>query len=172
MKNNIESKIKELRSKLKKWNEEYYINNKPSVDDAIFDFTLNKLIQYERENPEFYDSESPTQKVGGGFSSSFEKVKHNARPMLSLKNAFNEKDLDHFDKTIKKTLNKFTYFVEPKIDGVSISITYKEGKLVRAASRGNGEYGEDVTLNIKQISNIPHTIKDKRYMHKNCRWKS
>lgn len=160
--NKIEQKIKNLRTKLKKWNKEYYLNNNPSVDDAIYDNEMNELIALERQFPEFYDKDSPTIKLGGGVSSTFKKKKHNFRKMLSLKNAFNYDDLNHFDSQIKNILNNdYSFTVEPKIDGLSISITYENGKFIRALTRGNGIEGEDVTENVRQINSLPKEIKDK-----------
>ncbi len=153
--------IDEIKKKLLKWSIEYYDNDNPIVDDYTYDSKLLELKKLEKEFPELITKDSPTQIVGGTPSSTFEKTSHTI-PMLSLSNAFNDGDLFHFDNQINSINRKYTYFVEPKIDGLSISIKYSSGKLVKAITRGNGLIGENVTENIKQITNIPLTINDKR----------
>ncbi len=153
--------INKLKQSLLKWSEEYYINDAPTVDDSVYDNTLAELFALEKEFPELVTSDSPTQTVGASIvdvaSSTFEKTKHEIS-MLSLDNAFSDDDLFDFDKRIKKEVDNYTYFVEPKIDGLSISLIYEEGKLVKAITRGDGTIGEDVTENAKQVSNIPQSI--------------
>lgn len=160
--NNIKNKIELLRKKIENWNKEYYINDNPSVDDSIYDQAINELIELEKKYPQFDSDDSPTKKVGHHLEkASFKKEEHNILPMLSLKNAFNEADLLHFDNQLKKLLNidkNLAYFVEPKIDGLSISLTYKNGELIRALTRGDGKIGENVTENVKQIKSIPKKI--------------
>ncbi len=150
-------RIEELKASLTKWSKEYYVNDKPTVDDSVYDNALAELFALENEYPELITHDSPTQTVGMLESSSFKKTKHEIS-MLSLKNAFNDEDLLHFDKQIKKESTNYSYFVEPKIDGLSISLIYQNGKLVKALTRGDGVVGEDVTNNAKQISNIPQSI--------------
>ncbi len=153
--------IDEIKKKLLKWSIEYYDNDNPIVDDYAYDSKLLELKKIEKEFPELITKDSPTQIVGGTPSSTFEKTSHTI-PMLSLSNAFNDGDLFRFDNQINSINRKYTYFIEPKIDGLSISIKYSSGKLVKAITRGNGLMGENVTENIKQITNIPLTINDKR----------
>lgn len=162
----IEKIINELREKIEYWNYEYYILDNPSVDDAVYDRELQKLINLETQYPQFKAENSPTNKVGGFVSDKFEKVSH-VYPMLSLSNAYNLEDLNKFDNDIQKEIHshKITYVVEPKIDGLSISLVYKNSKLIRAVTRGDGKIGENVTQNIWNIPTIPHFI-DSKYQDK------
>lgn len=155
----IKKIITDLIVKLKQWEYEYYALEQPTVADAVYDETLKQLIELEQQYPQFKQPDSPTVRVGGYVSDKFEKYKHNI-PMLSLSNAFDEGDLIKFDNDIKKELqiNNVEYVVEPKIDGLSISLIYKDGFLYKAVTRGDGIYGEDVTANIKTIKNIPLSI--------------
>ncbi|WP_339022935.1 NAD-dependent DNA ligase LigA [Spiroplasma endosymbiont of Crioceris asparagi] len=155
----IERKINQLKEKLNKWNNDYYVLNQPSVDDLEFDSTMKELIDLETQYPQFKTPDSPTQKVGGSVENIFTKHKHKYQ-MLSLANAFNFDDLEAFDTKIKKELEEkpYSYFVEPKIDGLSISLIYENGKLVKGVTRGDGIVGEDVTNNIFTIKSIPKTI--------------
>ncbi|QHX36364.1 NAD-dependent DNA ligase LigA [Spiroplasma sp. BIUS-1] len=158
----ILDKINKLKIDLNKWGHAYYVLDNPIVDDAEYDKSLNELIKLEKEYPEFLTSDSPTQKVGGVVMEKFEKYKHKL-PMLSLSNAFNKEDLLNFDDQILKEIeNKnYNFFVEPKIDGLSISLIYKNGNLFKGVTRGDGVYGEDVTSNVKTIKSIPLSISDK-----------
>ncbi len=157
----IKNRIEELRNKISKWNIEYYTLDKPTVDDSVYDQASNELKELEKQYPQFITDLSPTQFVGAGddsfISSTFEKTKHEIQ-MLSLDNAFDNESLIDFDRKIKDEEDSFTYFVEPKIDGLSISLIYKEGKLFKALTRGNGVEGEDVTINAQQIKDIPQHI--------------
>ncbi|BDV03787.1 MAG: DNA ligase [Candidatus Hepatoplasma scabrum] len=159
----IEQKIFELKKIIEKWNQEYYQNNDPTVDDYFYDQKLKELIRLEEEYPQFKTDDSPSQNVGGNVSKGFKKVKHNIREMFSLKNAFNQSDLIHFDEQIKKILNSddYSYVIEPKIDGLSISLNYRNGKLFQAITRGDGKVGEDVTKNCYLFENLPLEIKIK-----------
>lgn len=163
MKNNsdqtIYKKIENLRKKLNQYNYEYYGLDNPSVSDYEYDLTLKELINLEKKYPEFDSLNSPSKKIGGFVLEKFNKVKHNV-PMMSLANAFDESDLLKFDNDIKKEIktSNFSYVVEPKIDGLSISVKYKNGKLIQAVTRGDGEFGEDVTENVKTIKSLPLTI--------------
>ncbi|WP_338983270.1 NAD-dependent DNA ligase LigA [Spiroplasma endosymbiont of Othius punctulatus] len=161
MSEKIKLKINELKQKINEWNLSYYEQQISPVDDSEFDKTLSELILLETEFPQYLTSDSPTQKVGGSFDLNFNKYTHKT-PMLSLSNAFNEDDLKTFDNQIKKELGnkKYTYFVEPKIDGLSISLIYKNTKLHKAITRGDGVVGEDVSQNVKMITSIPKTIAD------------
>jgi DNA ligase (NAD+) len=141
--------------------------SKPSVDDSVFDNALNELIKLENEYPEFSDENSPTKKVGSSLSNTFEKKEHSFRSMLSLSNAFNFDDLVKFEDRIKKEIDidEIEYSVEPKIDGISISLVYKNGHLIEALTRGDGKIGEVVTNNVKEINDIPKTIKNKEHIN-------
>ncbi|NQZ66261.1 MAG: NAD-dependent DNA ligase LigA [Mycoplasmatales bacterium] len=156
-------KIKKLNNQLKKWSKEYYDNDNPSVSDQEYDAVYNTLLKLEKENPEYILEDSVTKKVGGSVSSKFQKVTHKY-PMLSLGNAFDEEDLIKFNKQIEDVthdFNEIEYIVEYKIDGLSVSLIYIDGKLFKAVTRGNGIIGEDVTENVKQISDIPEVLNKK-----------
>ncbi len=163
MGNTILNQIAKLRTLLKQWEYEYYILSNPSVDDLEYDLALKKLFELEAKYPEYITIDSPTTRVGGNPINKFLKQTHSTL-MLSLSNAFDKNDLAKFDNDIKKSLNSvddFSYCIEPKIDGVSISLIYKDGLLVQAITRGDGTTGDDVTNNIKTISSIPLSLKSK-----------
>lgn len=158
----IKKEIEELRQKIEQWNYEYYVLNNPSIEDSVYDKQILKLRNLEEQNPEFWTENSPTNRVGGFVSEKFNKRKHNYK-MLSLDNAFNENDLKKFASNIYSITNENTEFViEPKIDGLSISLIYENSKLKYALTRGDGEYGEDVTANVMTIKSIPIYL-DKKY---------
>lgn len=137
----------------------YYVLAMPTIADYEFDQKLELLAQLEKEYPEFADPNSPTQKVGGDITKNFVTVKHKW-PMLSLGNTYNEQDLRDFDERVKKAIgDDFEYVCELKFDGLSISLTYENGVLSRAVTRGDGTQGDDVTTNIKTIHTIPHQVK-------------
>jgi len=137
----------------------YYVLAMPTIGDYEFDQKLEALQKLERENPEFADPDSPTQKVGGDITKNFVTVPHKW-PMLSLGNTYNEQDLLDFDERIKKAIgDDFQYVCELKFDGLSISLTYEHNKLSRAVTRGDGTKGDDVTSNVKTIHTIPHQLK-------------
>ncbi|MCK5867563.1 MAG: NAD-dependent DNA ligase LigA, partial [Mycoplasmataceae bacterium] len=164
--NDIKQVIKELRSKLNKWSKEYYGDDKPTVSDMEYDAAYNKLIEFEKEYPELKTQDSISDKVGDQLSNKFKKVKH-IEPMLSLSNGFNKEDLLKFDKQIKELLHTnddIEYAIEYKIDGLSVSLLYIDGKLNKAITRGNGLIGEDITHNILEIHDIPKTINLKATM--------
>lgn len=155
----IKNQIESLVKKLKQYEYEYYALENPSVSDYEYDSCLKELIELENKYPQFKTPDSPTNRVGGYVSEKFNKIKHTT-PMLSLGNAFNHEQLIKFDNDIKKDLNikNVEYVVEPKIDGLSISLKYQNGYLVQAVTRGDGVVGEDVTENVKTIKNIPLSI--------------
>jgi DNA ligase (NAD+) len=153
----VKKRIDELKNQLNDYNYEYYVLDNPSVSDAEYDKLMKELIDLEEEHPDLKTSDSPSQRVGGEVSEKFEKVKHE-RPMLSLGNVFSEKELRQFDQRIKKSVDEYTYTVELKIDGLSVSIIYENGSYQRAATRGNSEVGEDITENVKTIKSIPLKI--------------
>jgi DNA ligase (NAD+) len=133
----------------------YYVKDEPAIDDAAWDGLMRRLLQTEAEHPEWKVPHSPSNRVGGEVLEGFVKVTH-AAPMMSLANAFNEQELQDFSERIFKQLVRYTDFVtELKIDGLAVSIDYVDGKLVRAATRGDGTIGEDITANVRTIQSIP-----------------
>lgn len=137
----------------------YYVLAMPTIADYEFDKKLEELSLLEKEHPEFADPDSPTLKVGGDITKNFVTVKHKW-PMLSLGNTYNEQDLRDFDERIKKSIgDNFEYVCELKFDGLSISLSYQDNQLLRAVTRGDGTKGDEVTSNVKTISNIPHHLK-------------
>ncbi|MGB2273703.1 MAG: NAD-dependent DNA ligase LigA, partial [Flavicella sp.] len=153
--NSIEQKIIALRNELHRYNHEYYIQDNASISDYEFDMKLKQLEQLEKEYPSFYDANSPTQRVGGGLTKSFETVQHKNR-MYSLDNSYSKEDLLDWEKRIKKILEgPISYTCELKYDGASINLTYENGLLVKAVTRGDGVQGDDVTRNVKTIRSLP-----------------
>ncbi|WP_069661028.1 NAD-dependent DNA ligase LigA [Arcticibacter eurypsychrophilus] len=162
----IKSQIEALTTELIQHNYNYYVLAQPTITDYEFDIKLKQLIDLEKQHPELQDPYSPTQLVGGEITKEFKTVTHKW-PMLSLGNTYNEQDLREFDDRIKKAIGSdFEYVCELKFDGLSISLTYESGKLIRAVTRGDGTKGDDVTSNIKTIKAIPHTIKANDYPDK------
>ena len=157
------SRIDEITKLLEQYNYEYYVLDNPSVPDSEYDRLMNELIAIEKEHPELITPLSPTQRVGGTVVSKFEKIKHK-RLMLSLANAFNEKDLRDFDQRVRDVIggDKVEYMCEMKIDGLAMAIEYVDGRLNYAATRGDGNEGEIVTNNVLTIKSIPTMVKDSR----------
>lgn len=155
----VKDKIDALVNELQQHNYNYYVLAMPSISDYEFDQKLKELEQLEKDNPGFLRSDSPTQKVGGEVTKNFKTVKHKW-PMMSLGNTYNEQDLLDFDQRIRKSLgDNFEYVCELKFDGLSMSLTYENGKLQKAVTRGDGTKGDDVTANIKTIRSIPKEVK-------------
>lgn len=153
-------RVFDLRTLLDKYSYEYYVKDTPSIPDADYDKLYQELVALEEEFPDLISNDSPTQRVGGTILPGFEKVVHEV-PMLSLGNAFNEGDLLDFDRRIKKLTDKpFSYICELKIDGLAVSLKYEKGKLVRAATRGDGTVGENVTQNIRTVKSVPLRLKN------------
>ncbi len=150
-------RMNEIIELLNKWSYEYYVLDKPTVDDSEYDRLMQELIRIESSHPEWIREDSPTQKVGGEAISKFKKVVHEV-PMLSLGNVFNEEEIREFDSKIAKVFKDREYVCELKIDGLAVSLEYKKGKFVRAATRGDGLIGEDITHNVKTIKTIPHVL--------------
>ena len=150
-----------LKKQLRQWEYEYYGLEKPTVDDTTYDLTLRELNNLESQFPSLCSKSSPTKTVGGFTDNSFKKRSH-LLPMLSLSNVFNQEELIKFNNTIAKLTgienNQISYNVEPKIDGLSISLIYSKGKLSYGVTRGDGKTGEDVTQNLLMIDSIPKTI--------------
>ena len=152
---NIEQQILELREKLNNYNYHYYVLSQPLISDFEFDKLLAELQKLEDAHPEFFDANSPTQRVGSDINQNFTQVKHEY-PMLSLGNTYNEGEVADFYNRVAKALNApFEIVCELKYDGTSISLTYENGELVRAVTRGDGEKGDDVTANVRTIRSIP-----------------
>jgi DNA ligase (NAD+) len=160
-KSEAKERIEKLRIEIEKHNHSYYVLSNPSVSDFEYDILLNELITLERKFPEFADENSPSRRVGNDITEEFVQYEHRY-PMLSLGNTYNEQELRDFDERIKKfTDEPFEYVCELKFDGASISITYRNGIIYRALTRGDGSKGDDVTLNVKTIKNIPHSVTGK-----------
>lgn len=151
----IKDKIDNLRAELHRHNYNYYVLNAPVISDKEFDDLMRQLQELEKEHPEFLDENSPTMRVGSDLNKNFTQVAHRY-PMLSLGNTYSEAEVTDFYDRVKKSLNEdFEICCELKYDGTSISLTYENGKLVRAVTRGDGEKGDDVTDNVKTIRSIP-----------------
>lgn len=149
----------ELRDHLDHYSHEYYVLDKPTITDAEYDKLYRELAALEEAHPELISGDSPTQRIGGTILPGFEKVTHEI-PMLSLSNAFNKEDLVDFDRRIRKlTDKKVQYICELKIDGLALSLKYENGKLVQAATRGDGVVGENVTHNARTIKSVPLKLK-------------
>ncbi|WP_407405589.1 NAD-dependent DNA ligase LigA [Chryseobacterium sp.] len=156
---NIQDKINELRAALQQHNENYYLLDEPSISDFEFDLLLKELQDLEAKHPEFHDDNSPTVRVGGGITKNFSTVQHQFR-MYSLDNSYDFDDLEDWEKRIIKTIDEPVEFVaELKYDGASISILYDNGKLTQAVTRGDGFQGDEITANVRTISDIPLTLK-------------
>ncbi|OWR13913.1 NAD-dependent DNA ligase LigA [Chryseobacterium sp. VAUSW3] len=155
MSENIQKKIEDLREELHQHNYNYYTLDEPTISDFEFDLKLKELQELEAKNPEFYDSNSPTLRVGGEITKNFPTVQHQFR-MYSLDNSYDFNDLEDWEKRVQKALNEPVEFVaELKYDGASISILYENGKLKEAVTRGDGFQGDEITPNVKTISEIP-----------------
>lgn len=154
--NTVEQEVKRLRDFLNYHNHRYYVLNDPEISDKEFDMALKELEKLEGENPEYFDPLSPTQRVGSDLTKGFEHIIHE-RPMMSLSNTYSIDEVDEWFDRVKKGLDgeKFDIVGELKFDGTSISITYENGRLVRAVTRGDGTQGDDVTRNVKTIRSIP-----------------
>ncbi|MAD04374.1 MAG: DNA ligase (NAD(+)) LigA [Pseudoalteromonas sp.] len=153
----IFEQISQLRAQLEEHNHNYYVLDAPSIPDAEYDRLMRELSALEQANPEFQSPDSPTQKVGGAALDKFEQVTHQV-PMLSLDNAFSEEEFAAFNRRIKERVmdnKELTFCCEPKLDGLAVSIIYRNGVLVQAATRGDGMVGENITQNVKTIRNVP-----------------
>lgn len=153
---NPKDRIDQLRTEINRHNHNYYVLNSPEISDKDFDLLLKELEALEKEYPEFSDPDSPTQRVGSDLTKGFEHVIHE-RPMMSLSNTYSIEEVDDWFNRMKKSLEgeDFSIVGEMKFDGTSISITYRNGRLVRAVTRGDGTQGDDVTANVRTIRSIP-----------------
>ena len=149
----IKTHLNELRDVIRQHEYQYYVLDDPLISDLEFDRMMQELIKLEQEYPELISPDSPSQRVGGQVRGGLATVVHRT-PLLSLDNAFSRADLQNFDRRVKKTGAGY-YMAELKIDGVSIALVYENGRLVSAATRGDGMVGEDITANVRTIKNIP-----------------
>ena len=152
--NEIKERVSALRESLTYHSRKYYVEDSPEISDYEYDMMFAQLKALEEQFPELYDPASPTQRVGGEARDKFEKVTHTVR-MDSLSDVFSFEETEDFCRRMSEELSSVTYSVEPKIDGLSVSLIYENGELVRGATRGDGNVGEDVTLNIRTIQSIP-----------------
>lgn len=155
----FKERIENLRALLRQYNLEYHSLDKPSVSDQEYDRCMQELISLETLYPEYYDVNSPSQKVGGLVLDAFTKVKHKAQ-MLSLGNVYNEEEVRNFITKIEKEFGSVEWVVELKIDGLAMSVHYEKGHFTQAVTRGDGEVGEDVSTNVRTIRSIPLTLKE------------
>ncbi|MFA6914731.1 MAG: NAD-dependent DNA ligase LigA, partial [Endomicrobiia bacterium] len=154
--NNIAKQIEELRNQIRQHDYFYYCLDDPKISDFDYDNLFKQLQALENSNPQFITQDSPTQRVSGSVSSTFNQVKHKV-PMLSLDNSYSTDDILQWYARIKKNISDddIEFIVEPKIDGLSASLTYINNLFVIGCTRGDGEYGEDITENLKTVKNIP-----------------
>ena len=162
--NNIKKKIEKMREDILKYNQYYYTNNESLISDVEYDNLIKELKELEEQYPQFKNVESPTEKVGATNlrESKFQKITHK-KPMLSLSNTYNEGEIGDFIERVRKLIpedKELKYALELKLDGLSISVQYEKGKLVRGVTRGDGAIGEDVTENIMEIATIPHELSE------------
>ena len=154
-------RIEQLRQEIRRHEELYYVDANPEISDAEFDALMSELKALEADHPELVSQDSPTQRVGGRPAEGFATVEH-LQPMLSLDNAYNEEDLRAFDERVRKGLEiegSPAYVAELKIDGLSMALTYDDGRLVRGATRGDGSRGEEVTQNVRTVRAIPLSLR-------------
>jgi DNA ligase (NAD+) len=158
MSNKARHRMTELINEIRDHQFKYYVLDQPTITDAQFDALLRELLTLEEKNPELREPDSPTQHVGGGFSTQFEQRDH-IEKMMSLDNVFDTDELAQWFDRVEKEIPQPQYLCEVKVDGLAINLTYENGVLVRGLTRGNGVTGEDVTLNVKTIRNLPHQLK-------------
>lgn len=159
----VKEQIEALRSELEQHNYNYYVLSAPTISDQEFDKKMKELQDLEAAHPEYYDPDSPTQRVGSDLSKEFEQVQHRY-PMLSLGNTYSEEDVrDFYERTARSLNEPFEIVAELKYDGTSISLWYEKGRLVRAVTRGDGTKGDDVTANVKTIRSIPLRLRGNDY---------
>src|SRR5256712_13618105 len=151
-------RVEELREQIRRHEHAYYVLDQPEVSDAAYDALFLQLHRIGDEPPALLTADSPTQRVSGEASDQFAKVRHRS-PMLSLQNAFDEAEIRGFDKRVRAAIgDKVVYCAELKIDGLAISLTYAKGRLRRAATRGDGTIGEDVTAHVRTIRSVPLAV--------------
>ena len=162
----VVQEIDSLRERLDSWNYQYYVLDQPTVPDAEYDRCLRRLVELEREYPALLRPDSPTQRVGAAPLERFRQVTHEV-PMLSLDNAFNEQDMLDFNRRLQDRLGDgeapLEFACEPKLDGIAVSLLYRGGVLERAATRGDGSTGEDITHNVRTIPSVPLRLRGEGY---------
>jgi DNA ligase (NAD+) len=158
----IQSQINALVHELNQHNIKYYVDDAPSIPDAHYDRLMQQLLSLEAQYPKYVQADSPSRRVGGTALDKFSQVNH-LKPMLSLDNAFEQTDFEAFNKRITDKVDVVDYVCEPKLDGLAVSITYRNGQLERAATRGDGMVGEDITENVRTIKSIPMSLRGKGY---------
>ncbi|MFR1349284.1 MAG: NAD-dependent DNA ligase LigA [[Eubacterium] siraeum] len=159
-KEQIKSEYEQLCKQAEQHNFNYYVLDDPTIEDDEYDRLMRRIKEIEAENPEIVSKSSPTQHVGGYAINTFEKVTHEVQ-MGSLQDVFSKGELYEFDERVKKAVGKAVYCVEPKIDGLSVSLEYKDGIFTRGSTRGDGFVGEDITKNLKTIKSIPMVLREK-----------
>ncbi len=158
-----EIRISKLRSELHKHNHRYYVLSDPKISDFEYDLLMQELLSLENKFPQFLDANSPSQRVGNDINKEFQQVEHKT-PMLSLGNTYSLEELQDFDKRIRKDITEaFEYVCELKYDGTAISINYRNGRLIRGVTRGDGNFGDDVTSNVRTINSIPLKLIENNY---------
>jgi DNA ligase (NAD+) len=156
----ITHRVQQLREQINAHNHLYYVLDQPGISDAAYDDLIRELRSLEKQHPELISSESPTQRVGAAPSTAFAPVVH-GMAMLSLENAFDEADVAAFDARAREAAGggEVAYVAEPKLDGLAVSLLYESGRLLRAATRGDGTTGEDITANIRTIAAVPLALR-------------
>lgn len=153
-------RAEELRTRLNQWSREYYVEDKPTVEDHVYDKEYAELVAIEEQYPDLITSDSPTQRVGGKVLEGFEKVTHDI-PLYSLNDVFSKEELIAFDQRVQKAVGRVVdYCCELKIDGLSVSLRYEDGNFVRGATRGDGTVGENITENLKTVRSVPIKLKE------------
>ena len=156
----VKKEIQQLRSELERHNQLYYVNDAPEISDFEYDAMLRRLEDLEAAHPEYFDPNSPTQHVGGYALNTFAQVTHEV-PLESLQDVFSFDELHAFGERMDAALtDAHSYVVEPKIDGLSMSLEYENGVFVRGATRGDGAVGEDVTENLRTVRNLPQKLEN------------
>lgn len=161
----VQQRLEQLKTSIEEHNYQYYVLDNPSVPDAEYDRLMQELLKIEREYPSLQRADSPSQKVGAMPLSQFEQVEHEV-PMLSLDNAFDEESMLAFEKRMQDRVKRYdtiAYSCEPKLDGLAVSLLYENGKLVRGATRGDGQVGENITANVRTIRNIPLSLRGENF---------
>src|SRR5450432_180594 len=154
-------RIEKLRDEINRHNYQYHVLAKPSITDQEYDRLLRELVDLETAHPEFFSPDSPSQRIGGEPVEGWHTVEHAVR-MMSIDNTYNEEEIRAFDQRIRKALGeeKYNYVVEPKVDGVAVSLRYENSRLILAATRGDGRRGDDITVNVRTIRSVPLILQD------------
>lgn len=155
----VQKRVQELRSLLNYHSKRYYEEDAPEIEDYEYDQMLRELEELEQEHPELITPDSPTRRVGGRADSQFTPVTHTV-VMESLQDGFSEDEVRDFDRRVRELVEHPQYVVEPKIDGLSVSLEYENGLFVRGSTRGDGQVGEDITVNLRTIRAIPLRLKE------------